>query len=69
MDGRSFGLVQVGRGLNQVGYIVSRLGAACNYILQSFVLLGTELLQDIGKQVSDAFGFWLTGYDECIILN
>lgn len=53
--------------LNQVGDIFSALGQVGHQLLQKFVLLGAQLLNDVREEILDCFGLRLTADDEGVV--
>lgn len=70
MLGGSFWLVKIGWSFDEVGDILGgRLDSSRDYIFKNFVLLGAQLLKDVGEQVFNILSFRFSGNDESIILN
>lgn len=52
---------------DQIRNIFGTLGQVSHEILKEFVLLGTELLNDVGEEILDGFGLRLTADNESVV--
>jgi hypothetical protein len=57
------------RCFNKVRHLLSTLGKVSHQLLQQLVLLGSQLLDNVGEQVLDSFSLRLTSDDKGIVLD